>query len=76
MNKENGSILLTFDRKNMLGSGGFGHVLLGTFNGEEVAVKRIEQHKRCLDREEKALKILNHPNVMKLLGTEDTEDYR
>jgi len=73
---EDESMIILFDRKNILGSGGFGHVLLGTFNGEAVAVKRIEQHKRCLDREEKALNMLDHPNVMKLLGIMDTEDYR
>jgi len=73
---EDGQSIITFDRKSRLGSGGFGHVLLGTFNGESVAVKRIEHHKRCLDREEKALKMLDHPNVMKLLGIMDTEDYR
>ncbi len=68
--------IITFDRKTRLGNGGFGNVLLGTFNGEAVAVKRIEHHMRCLDREEKALKMLDHPNVMKLLGIMDTEDYR
>ena len=67
---------ITFDRNRRLGNGGFGHVLFGVFNGDEVAVKRIEHHKRCLDREETALKILDHPNVIKLLGIMDTEDYR
>ena len=74
--EEGGTSIITFDRKSRLGSGGFGHVLLGTCNGEAVAVKRIEHHKRCLDREEKTLKMLDHRNVMKLLGIMDSEDYR
>jgi len=66
---------VTFDRTSKLRSGGFGHVLLGTCNGKAVAVKRIEYYRRCLDREKEALKMLDHPNVMKLLGIMDTEDY-
>lgn len=73
---EDSTSTITFDRKSRLGSGGFGHVLLGTFNGEPVAVKRIEHHKRCYDREEKTLNMLDHPNVMKLLGIMDTEEHR
>ena len=76
MTEDSTSTSITYDRKSRLGSGGFEHVLLGTFNGEEVGAKRIEHHKRCLDREERALGMLAHPNVMKLLGIVDTEEYR
>lgn len=66
---------LTVDRRDRLGCG-FGHVFTGTFNGQKVAVKRIERHERQCDREEKALMKLDHPNVVRLLHKEETEDFR
>ncbi len=46
------------------------------YNGKEVAVKRIEHHNRCDDKEEKVFRILDHPNVVKLLGTDTNDDFR
>ena len=71
---------ITYDRKIRLGIGGFGHVFLGTFNEETVAVKIVEHHNRCLDREkkdreEKVLRMLDHPNVIKLHGIMETENF-
>jgi hypothetical protein len=42
--------------------------------GPDVAVKRI-QLIECV-REEEALMHLNHPNIVKILGTENDEDFR
>jgi len=67
---------ITYDRTRLLGKGGYGAVFVGTFNGKEVAVKRIEHHNRCDDKEEKALRMFDHPNVIKLFETEDNEDFR
>lgn len=66
---------LTVDRQHRLGCG-FGHVFLGTLNGQKVAVKRIENHERQCNREGKALMMLHHPNVVRLLHVEETEDFR
>jgi len=67
---------ITYDRTRLLGKGGYGAVFVGMFNGKEVAVKRIEHYNRCDDKEEKVLKILDHPNVVKLLGTDENDDFR
>lgn len=67
---------VTYDRNRLLGKGGYGAVFLGMLNGKEVAVKRIEHHNRSDDKEEKALRILDHPNVIKIFATEDNDDFR
>lgn len=63
---------ITYVKTDQLGSGGFGTVFKGMLNDKPVAVKRTIMYKdqTCEDREEKALKILSHPNVVKLLHTE------
>ncbi len=63
---------ITYVITDQLSSGGFGAVFKGMLNEEPVAVKRILLYKdqTCEDREEKALKIFSHPNVVKLLHTE------
>lgn len=69
-----------YDRQQVLGKGGCGTVFRGHFNGEDVAVKRIEEDVRLKtswrDREERAMLSLNHPNVVKLLHSESDENFR
>ena len=68
---------ITIDRnKQLIGKGGYATVFHGTFKGAPVAVNRIENHRRCNDKEEKALEVLNHPNIVKLHKIEDNEDFR
>lgn len=68
---------ITIDRtKPLIGKGGFASVFHGTLNATPVAVKRIEHHKRCNDKEERALKMLNHPNIVQLYSIDDNEDFR
>ncbi|XP_045025235.1 uncharacterized protein LOC116933411 [Daphnia magna] len=64
-----------FDRKAFLGRGGFGHVLKGKYGGREVAVKRVEL-RFVNEKEEEALRALDHPNVVKLLHCDSDEDFR
>ncbi|CAG7897833.1 unnamed protein product [Brassica rapa] len=78
-----------FDRKFQIGEGGFGNVYKATINNptngdshfipHTVAVKRLKKqsqqgHKQWL-AEVQLLGVVNHPNVVKLLGycSEDTE---
>jgi serine/threonine-protein kinase/endoribonuclease IRE1 len=58
---------IQFDRKVRLGGGGHGSVFLGTFQGNKVAVKRVELFHTANENEEKNMQQLNHPNVVKLL---------
>ena len=68
---------ITIDRnKQPIGKGGYATVFHGMFKGDPVAVKRIEHHRRCNDKEEKALGKLNHPNIVQLHKIEDSEDFR
>lgn len=75
---------ISYDRKNLLGEGGFGFVFRGTFrdgeSGEEstVAVKQIQHGNVNTDeREVDALKKLrDHPNVIRLYGTEKDEHFQ
>jgi serine/threonine protein kinase len=69
--------MLTFDRTKVLGKGAFGIVYEGVWDGNTVAVKRIPiDHAANDEREEKALKILNHINVNKLLHVEMDQDFK
>jgi len=52
--------------KEVLGTGGFAIVYLGSFQGDRVAVKRVEIA-RSDDREENAMLKLKHPNFIRLL---------
>ncbi|XP_057372421.1 serine/threonine-protein kinase/endoribonuclease IRE1-like [Daphnia carinata] len=71
-----------FDRSAVLGNGIDGMVFLGTFAGEEVAVKRIQlrMDKDANDarqsREEEAMKKLEHPNVLKLIEVQKDLDFK
>jgi len=62
-----------------LGVGGFGQVHRGTFNGSEVAIKKIQivrQTEERAARECDVMRMLDHPNVLKLLHVEDKEEFR
>ena len=70
---------LEFDRKNILGQGVNSVVIRGTFNGEEVAVKRVplinSVEKRLLENNQK-LSRLNHPNIVQFKHYQDDDDFR
>jgi predicted Ser/Thr protein kinase len=62
-----------------LGKGGYGVVFEGEWKNDKVAVKRIEKlpsAKGDEQEEEKALKKLEHPNVIKLLHVESDATFR
>ena len=58
---------IQFDREVRLGQGGYGSVFPGTFQGNKVAVKRVLLIDATNENEEKILKDLDHPNVVKLI---------
>ncbi len=65
------------DFKKELGSGGYGTVYQGEWNNNQVAVKQIPLSKvESNKREEEALQMLNHPNVIKLFHTESDSKNR
>ncbi len=77
--KKSGTIKrIEYDRSCVLGKGGFAIVFRGTFDGKIVAVKRIQQDMLAKDnqREEEALRRLNHLNIINLLFVEDDEDFK
>ena len=73
--------LVKIDESKELGRGGFGTVFLGTFEGNNVAVKKIpvsvldeEICKEDLQREIELHKQLDHQNVLKLLHVDEEKD--
>ena len=62
-----------------LGQGGFGLVYRGTFRGRDVAIKRVligRQTPERSAREYEVMRMLDHPNVMKLLHMKDEKEFR
>ena len=57
---------IQFDRDFQLGQSGFGSVFPGTFQGNKVAVKRVELFHTANENEETIMQQLNHPNIVKL----------
>ncbi len=69
--------MLTFHRTKILGEGGFGTVYEGVWGETRVAVKRILiKDASSNEQEEKALKMLDHTNVIKLLHVEEDQDFK
>jgi serine/threonine protein kinase len=66
---------IAYDSKVPLGEGGYGSVFLGTYGGHQVAVKRVGLH-LVRDIEEKALQRLDHPNVVKLIYSENDDNFK
>jgi serine/threonine protein kinase len=71
---------LQFDRKNTIGTGGYGHVFRGIFNGEQVAVKRVQS--QILDSADNTelknyqkLSRLNHPNIVQFKHYQEDDDF-
>lgn len=64
------------DRSQILGRGAYATVYVGKWRNTDVAVKRIQLHDLLTDREEKAMKDLDHPNVIKLLAYEEDADFK
>ncbi len=64
------------DDKKVLGSGTYGNVYPGTFEGNAVAVKifRDDERKQEQKREMEAHLRLDHENVLKLLHVDDSRD--
>ncbi len=61
----------------ILGVGGFGTVFECTWGGVKVAVKRIlKSNAITTEQEEKALKMLDHTNVIKLFHVEEDQDFK
>lgn len=75
-------MIVDYDRNNSLGEGISAQVFLGTFAGEQVAVKRIQKRteqdvdKARESREEKSMKQFNHPNVLKLIEVQEDPDFK
>ena len=63
------------DRKSMLGKGSYATVFPGKWKGLDVAIKRIQLHE-IIDREEKTMRDLKHPNVLELLDVKEDENFR
>ena len=65
----------------VLGTGGFGSVYLSKHKNENVAVKRIEKERldtQNVNRrtEEDTMRLLSHPNVLKLIDVDEDEDFK
>ena len=67
---------IQFDGQVRLGEGGYGSVFPGTFQGNNVAVKRVLVIDATNENEENILQQLNHPNIVKLFHFYSENDYK
>ena len=66
---------IVVDKEKFLGQGSYSAVFTGTFNGRQIAVKKVTLY-QVNDNEEKALQQLNHPNVIKLFHSENDNNFK
>ncbi|XP_046457050.1 death-associated protein kinase 1-like [Daphnia pulex] len=66
---------IELDERYLIGHGGSGKVFFGRFEGKKVAVKRVDLMDTD-EREEEALKKLNHLNVVKLYHVESHKVFK
>ena len=71
----------SFERQKVLGKGNFGVVFEGNWNGQRVAVKRInlmdlETRRNGEESPEEVLKNLDHLNVIKLFHVDSDMDFK
>ncbi|XP_066356732.1 cysteine-rich receptor-like protein kinase 44 isoform X2 [Miscanthus floridulus] len=61
-----------FADERMVGSGGFGVVYRGTYDGQDIAVKKLHPlpglDDKAFDNEFRSFSKINHPNVVRLIG--------
>ena len=70
-------MLIEFHRQKVLGKGGFATVYEGVWGESKVAVKRfLIGDAASNEQEEKALKMLDHVNVIKLFHVEEDQDFK
>ena len=67
---------IQFDGQVRLGEGGYGSVFPGTFQGNNVAVKRVLVINATNENEEKIMQQLNHQNIVKLFHFYSENDYK
>ena len=71
---------LEFDRGNTIGDGRYGQVFTGIFNGEKVAVKRVQLLDSKIDNREleinQKLSRLNHPNIVQFKHYQEDDNFR
>ena len=71
------STVKDFGQNKILGEGRYGTVFEGVWRGKPVAIKRIQLSDiASSEREEEALKKLDHPNIIKLLHVESDSKFR
>jgi hypothetical protein len=69
--------MFEINRENILSMGGNAMVFEGVWDGNPVAIKRMELFKTKYDqRMVEALKELNHPNIVKLFHDQSDENFR
>ncbi|XP_057377158.1 putative ankyrin repeat protein RF_0381 [Daphnia carinata] len=69
---------IRFHRHDFLGSGGFGSVFCGTYEGRRAPAKRIEKKNdedQVVDNELKILEQLDHPNIVKFFHCVSDADF-
>ena len=72
---------MRIDRRNVVGMGGLSNVFAGTYEGEKVAIKRVQlmdsRHgkENDLERSVKIWQNLNHPNIVHLKHFEKNNDF-